>query len=63
MTYAAWNKVRGKDLKENMIRLNALQTCWDALAKARLQETGNGFYLDKEQYIEAVAKIQAGQKS
>ena len=63
MTHAAWNRMRGKDLRENMIRLDALQTCWDTLAQARKAETGCGFYLDEQQYAEAVASISKGRKS
>jgi hypothetical protein len=38
------------DLKENWIRLDAIQSAWDALAKARKAETGTGFYVTPEQY-------------
>jgi len=63
MTYAAWERISKKDLRENMIRLDALQTCWDAVVQARKLETGTGFYLDENQYKEAVSSIQQNRKS
>lgn len=63
MTYAAWERMSKKDLRDNMLRLDALQGCWDALAKARIAETGTGFYLNAEQYQQAVLSIQSNHKS
>lgn len=38
------------NFKENTHRLDAIQSAWDNLAKARKAETGTGFYLTKEEY-------------
>ena len=38
------------NLKENAYRLDAIQSAWDALAKARKAETGTGFYLTEQEY-------------
>ena len=38
------------NLKENAYRLDAIQSAWDALAKARKTETGTGFYLTEQEY-------------
>lgn len=38
------------DFKENAHRLDAIQTAWDNLVKARKKETGTGFYLTKQDY-------------
>ncbi len=37
-------------MRENTMRVDAVQAAWDRLAKARKEETGSGFYLDKNQY-------------
>ena len=36
--------------RENYNRLDIIQSAWDALARARKEETGTGFYLTPEQY-------------
>jgi hypothetical protein len=38
------------NFKENSHRLDTIQAAWDALVKARKQETGSGFYLNKQEY-------------
>jgi cation transport regulator ChaB len=38
------------NFKENSIRMDAMQSAWNALARARKEETGTGFYLTPEQY-------------
>ena len=62
MTYAAWERMSKKDLRENMIRLEALQTCWDAIVQARKLETGTGFYLNENEYKAATLSIQLNRK-
>lgn len=36
--------------KENYNRLDTIQAGWDALVRARKEETGTGFYLTSEEY-------------
>lgn len=36
--------------RENSIRMDSIQSAWDALARARKAETGSGFYLTSEEY-------------
>lgn len=63
MTYAAWNKLYRKDMKENMLRLDSLQACWNALVLARIAETGVAFYLDEKQYRQAIENMNKTQES
>lgn len=48
--YKSYYNTTWIDFKENRIRLDAMQSAWDALAKARKAETGTGFYLKPEKY-------------
>lgn len=63
MTYAAWHKIKAKDIRENMIRLDSLQSCWNAVVLARIEETGVGLYLDEAQYKQAVANKNKAKQS
>lgn len=36
--------------RENSIRMDSIQSAWDALARARKAETGTGFYLTPEEH-------------
>jgi hypothetical protein len=38
------------EMRQNSIRMDATQAAWDALARARKEETGSGFYLTKQEY-------------
>lgn len=38
------------NFKENAHRIDAIQAAWNALVKARIIETGTGFYLTKQEY-------------
>jgi hypothetical protein len=40
-------------MRENAMRVDAVQAAWDRLVRARKEETGSGFYLNKDQYQEA----------
>ena len=50
-TYYNTTKVDFKH--SNAFRLDAVQAAWDALAKARKEETGTGFYLTKQEHQNA----------
>lgn len=40
------------NFKENSIRMDAMQSAWNALARARKKETGTGFYLTSQEYAD-----------
>lgn len=40
-------------MRDNTMRVDAVQAAWDRLVKARKKETGSGFYLNKDQHQSA----------
>jgi hypothetical protein len=51
--FLAYQKSRSYNLKESAYRLDSVQTAWDNLARARIAETGCGFYMTPKQYQQA----------
>lgn len=47
---AYFNKTWIAFKQENAFQLDTVQSAWDALAKARMEETGTAFYLSKTEY-------------
>jgi len=52
--YLSYSKMNKYNFKENLIRMEAVKVAWDALLKARKEETGVSSYLDEKSYKEAV---------
>lgn len=40
---------------ERVIRIECIQSAWDAFIRARKEETGTGFYLNPEEYSKVIA--------
>lgn len=56
--WAECNAYKKINLQENMHRLWKAQDAFSLLLKARKEETGTGFFLDADEYKEAVRKLQ-----
>lgn len=54
--WSSYSNLTWLQLRENAMRADAIQCAWDALAKARKEETGTGFYLDAKQYQKSQPK-------
>lgn len=52
--YLSYSKMGKYNFKENLIRMEAVKVAWDALLKARKEETGVSWYLDEKGYQEAI---------
>lgn len=51
--FLTYQKSRAYNFKESAYRLDSVQAAWDNLARARIAETGCGFYMTPEQYRQA----------
>jgi hypothetical protein len=52
--WKSYSNLTWLQLKENAFRIDAVQSAWDRLARARKRETSTGFYLNKKEYAAAL---------